>query len=576
MRRLLVFLAPLLVLLVIAKTVAAAECNPSCSGIDECQQKIDECQKLLDISVQSTKPHEEKIAELEGDIAAIEANVKSLTAEIDDKKTSITANEQHFSAREAVLTTEVRDFYKKDYQISLDYLLTVLFSNAEIGDKVRLLAYRQSLINDEKRNITTLAVEISDLVAEKKKLEANEQWLNDKVANLQVTLKPIKDLVAQAKSYQSQLSQTVGSLSARQQELLAEKTGNFQTSVGDVPPADDPASRPDYNPGFSPAYAGFSFGAPHRKGMSQYGAFGRAKSGQNAEDILHAYYGGGIEIKKDYSTSININVQGYGSYNIEDYVKRIYEEPNSWGDNGGYEALKAQAVAARSYALASTNNGSGSICATEACQVFQPGAKGGNWDRAVNDTRGWVLVANGQPFSAWYAASSGGFDYSYSAQGYSTSGGWDTKCGNQGCWTGDAYEKIAGSPWFYKAWYRPRNGNASRSHPWLTKDEFVDIVNAVLLYSKDNGTLSHLGQTDKSNPDTWSKDEVRSHLGGDAVNSVDGISVTYSTGGYTGNVHLDTDQGGKDVSGSTFRQIFNLRAPGEIWLASELFNIEKK
>jgi len=26
--------------------------------------------------------------------------------------------------------------------------------------------------------------------------------------------------------------------------------------------ADDPASRPDYNPGFSPAFAAFSFGAP--------------------------------------------------------------------------------------------------------------------------------------------------------------------------------------------------------------------------------------------------------------------------------------------------------------------------
>ena len=100
----------------------------------------------------------------------------------------------------------------------------------------------------------------------------------------------------------------------------------------------------------------------------------------------------------------------------------------------------------------------------------------------------------------------------------------------------------------------------------------MDVVNAVLLFNKDNGSLSHLGQTDKSNPDTWSRDEVRSHLGGDAIGSVDSISVTYSTGGFTSTVHIN----GKDINGSTFRQIFNLRAPGEIWLASELFNIEKK
>jgi peptidoglycan hydrolase-like amidase len=85
--------------------------------------------------------------------------------------------------------------------------------------------------------------------------------------------------------------------------------------------------------------------------MSQYGAYGRAKEGQNVDDILHAYYGN-IEIKKDYSTDININVQGQGSYNIEEYVKRIYEMPAGWADKGGMEALKAQAVAARSYALA--------------------------------------------------------------------------------------------------------------------------------------------------------------------------------------------------------------------------------
>ena len=40
------------------------------------------------------------------------------------------------------------------------------------------------------------------------------------------------------------------------------------------------------------------------------------------------------------------------SYTLEEYVKRIYEMPSSWGDQGGMEALKAQAVAARSYALA--------------------------------------------------------------------------------------------------------------------------------------------------------------------------------------------------------------------------------
>ena len=78
--------------------------------------------------------------------------------------------------------------------------------------------------------------------------------------------------------------------------------------------------------------------------------------------------------------------------------------------------------------------------------------------------------------------------YSSTTGGYSTTSGWDTKCGNQGCWTGDAYEKIAGSPWFYKGWYKTRSGvSCGRSHPWLSSQEFADIVNAAIALRDSGG-----------------------------------------------------------------------------------------
>lgn len=562
-----------------AHTVLAADCSGPSSGddLDTLKAKEQECRKLLQMSVDATKPSAEKMAELEKNIAAIDANVQSLSDQIDKKKKDIAANETKLGDKMTLMDAQVRDFYKNDYQSEWEYFLITVLSGNNVSETVQLLGYRQVLIDQQKKVITSIVLQVNDLAAAKKKLESTQDWLTAEKASLEVTLAPIRDLVKRATDYQATLSATAGALSARQQELLAEKTGNFSTSVGDVPPADDPASRPDFSPGFSPAFAGFSFGAPHRKGMSQYGAYGRAKSGQSAEDILHAYYGGGMEIKTDYSRDVRIHVVGNGidwSGSIEDYVKRIYEMPGSWTDNDS-AALKAQAVAARSYALAYTNNGANTICPTEACQVFQTNPKGGAWDDAVNKTAGWVLIGNGKPLSAWYAASAGGYTYSYTANGYSTPGEWDTKCGSQGCWTGDAYEKIAGSPWFYKAWYRPRYGGATRSHPWLTKDEFADIVNAVQLYEKDNGTLSHLSQTDKSNPDTWSRDQVRSELsnrGGSPIDSVDSVNVTYSTGGYTSKVTIN----GRDFDGGDFRQIFNIRAPGEIWLASALFDIRQK
>ena len=184
-------------------------------------------------------------------------------------------------------------------------------------------------------------------------------------------------------------------------------------------------------------------------------------------------------------------------------------------------------------------------------------------------------MANGKPFSTWYAASSGGYNYAYSANNYSTPGGWDTKCGSQSCWTGEAYEKIAGSPWFYKAWYKPRNRNATRSHPWLNKEEFADIVNCVLLYIKESGAIANLSQPDKDS-NAWNRQIVRDKLGGEAIDEVNSVTVSYSTGGYTNKIILQTNKGTKEFDGGVFREIFNIRAPGEIYLASALYNLEKK
>ena len=61
-----------------------------------------------------------------------------------------------------------------------------------------------------------------------------------------------------------------------------------------------------------------------------------------------------------------------------------------------WEALMP-AVAARSYALAWTREGTGGdICTNEGCQVYKNSNKGGKWEEAVNATRGWVLMKDGK------------------------------------------------------------------------------------------------------------------------------------------------------------------------------------
>jgi len=544
------------------------------------QQAQEDCQKDIDARMPAQNKNKEDLAKLEKNLATTKKLIQAIELQVNNLEKEILQQEIELEYQKEIFAARVRDYYKK----SRGYSLFALFlASSSANDLFRELSYRQSAAANDKRIILEVSQGLKELNDNKAKLEANSLKLNNAKNKLDQDTKNLASEVKKVEDYFGQVESTIAALSAKQQALLAEKTGTFQTTVGEVPLADDPASRPDYNPGFSPAFAAFSFGAPHRKGMSQYGAFGRAKAGQSAEEILKAYYGGGIEIKKDYSTSININVQGYGSVDIETYTKRIYEMPGSWGDEGGMEALKAQAVAARSYALAYTNNGAGSICATESCQVYKPTNKGGKWEEAVNATTGWVLVVNGQPFSAWYASTAGGYTYSYFAQGYSTPGLWDTSCGNQGCWTSEAWEKKADSPWFYKGWYKSRSGSScGRSHPWLTQEEMADILNAIVVYRSGQGA-EHILPVDYnscfgSSGDSWSQEQMRNEANsrGGAFSSISGVSTTYSSGGQTAKVNFSTNRGSFEVSGDEFYTVFNLRAPGRIALKSKLFNIEKK
>jgi len=535
-------------------------------SLEEIEAQIADLSNQLQLSQKATTPLEAEVANLNAKIGSIQNQIGAAEQRVEELTSSIKEREEAIRSQYVILASKVRDYYKKSRLFSP---FLVFASSRSAGDLTRGLAYKAVSADEDKNLIVSITSDIMQLEVDKEQVERDRVSL----ASLQKKLDEQKAFfekeIAGAKKWQAELSSKIATLTAKQQAILSEKSGTFQTTVGDVPLADDPASRPDYNPGFSPAYAAFSFGAPHFKGMSQYGAFGRAKAGQNYQDILKAYYGSGIEIR-DHDQGATITVEGYGNYSLEDYAKRIYEMPGSWGDENGMEALKAQAVAARSYALAR----GGSICATESCQVFKSEPKGGNWEKAVNETAGKVVYANGAPFSTWYASTSGGYQESYSSNGYSTPGFWDTPSGRGG-WTSQAYEKTAGSPWFYKAWYKTRSGdNCGRSHPWLTSEEMADILNAwVVLYQGggDSGRVTPESDCWGGNP--YNRGELAG-IGG--YTSVSGVSVQYSEGGTTANVTFQTNKGSKTIEGGEFYKAFNLRAPGRISLKSGLFNIAKK
>lgn len=117
------------------------------------------------------------------------------------------------------------------------------------------------------------------------------------------------------------------------------------------------------------------------------------------------------------SLEVGINRAGNGLVSInqlglEEYLCGVL--PREVSDNWPLETLKAQAVAARTYALRNlgrhTDEGF-NLCGSTNCQAYGGYSwEGSNCTRAVNETRGMVLVDNkGALASTLYHSNSGGY-----------------------------------------------------------------------------------------------------------------------------------------------------------------------
>lgn len=544
--------------------------------IEDLQKQIDSLNQARELSVKATKPLEGQLESLQRQLAQIQATIDNLIAGIAQKQKDLDVREDKLALQQALLEQRVKAYYIRSY---LTDPLLVILSSIQAGDLFRELSYRQAVTREDRQIISSITAEVVNLLTEKEKLEKDKARLAVIQADVDKNAKFLGGEIKKAKAYQADLGKQIASLSQRQQDLIAAKLAslNIPRSASSMGRCDSDLTN-GRDPGFSPKFAAFTYGVPNRVGLNQWGAYGRAQAGQGYDQILRAYYN--FDGYQNFDNNIRINVEGFGGYNLEDYVKRIYEVPGDWS----IEALKAQAIAARSYALAYTNNGSGSICATESCQVFQPNPKGGAWEQAVNDTVGKAMVQGGRPIKAWFSSTHGGYIFSSGSIGWNGTG-WtknatDTNgsVGNFSDLANSAYDK--GSPWFYCDWGARAGYNKTA---WLKSDELADIVNVILLAKADSSTQTHLSQLDRPNPDgtdTYDAGKVRQELQNRGIrpfNAISSVSVGWDTGsGRSTQVNISGDGGSQSINATDFKNFFNLRAPANIQIVGPLFNIETK
>jgi len=141
----------------------------------------------------------------------------------------------------------------------------------------------------------------------------------------------------------------------------------------------------------------------------------RSKCVRPEQPSLLARYPGTLSVERSSDGTLALTV----TLPFERYLEGIAEVPPTWPR----EALEAQAIAARSYALATTgwSGAQGEtlrtpICATTSCQVyagvpvpFDPAVR--RWYAAVRSTSGQVLLYDGRPAEAVYFSTSNGRTY---------------------------------------------------------------------------------------------------------------------------------------------------------------------
>ena len=561
--------------------------------LDDTTNALNQKQSELQQAKETLESAKKKEAELSGGLSPLQASLNTAIAEVEVKQAEVNAALADLDYQEKLLKNQqslrdirVRELYKKVASEKANQVVSLLDAD-NLVTFAKISAYQSQVLAEEERLILDLNNQVEKIDKKRVELQAELDGLDEqkKLAQQRVDNLRYQISLAQSQQYSSgnqiaSLNKDIQGLAAKQQEILAAKAAANAAggSLGDKVPVTMSPAAPDFS---GQAYAFASYGVPHRVGLSQYGAYGRAQAGQNYQQILNAYFNN-IQVGPGNVPS-TINVQGYGNMSFEDmYMIGIHEMPRSWS----LEALKAQAILARTYAAKWLNdNPGGAICTTQSCQVYhndQPGSSNvydQRWYQAVNETRGIIITQNGSPIGAYYSSVAGGITQQSGQVWYNNLPYLKIAEDCNGSWPKNCYDAI--SPWFHKPW-GDRYGRAETStgtncptcNPWLTKEEMMDLLNTALYYEQHNNSFSGDGRIATVASGGYSYDEMRSKVD-NPITDFGGLDVYHNKGvGQTVTLRVwGGNRGSVNINAASVYAAVNVRAPGTIFLNSKLFDV---
>ncbi len=339
----------------------------------------------------------------------------------------------------------------------------------------------------------------SELENKKREIEDAIAYYNYVIANNSSSITSLQDNVSKIENAISTLTQEQKDALLEEARLAQENGGGGQ-SVGGCGIYDDNNS--DNN--IYLCGLGNDFQQGHGVGLSQWGAHGMGQNGFSAANILTFYYTG-VTISGGYENT-TVNIEGYGSRNIEDYVagqaevptracgsqeqananpsKYVVDNPNYLFDCWPEETIKAQAIAYRTYGVYNQ----GFMFNDARSQVYN-GSQNSRW--AADETRGQIITYAGSPIEALYSADNN--------QGFGTANNDTMFQSYDGSGTAFAYlRSVNDTPWA-----TPMPSQYNRNWSYKSRTYTMDDINTMLSYVADNswrfGGFSGFAQSMKNN-----------------------------------------------------------------------------
>src|SRR3989344_2141470 len=206
----------------------------SADEIEDLQKQIDELNKSRELSVSATKPLEGQLQGLERQLAQIQSQLDTLSSNIKLKQKDLDIREDKIALQQALLETRVRSLYIRSY--FTDPLLVIL-SSIQAGDLFRELSYRQSVAREDREIIGSITAEVLNLLTQKEKLEKDKIKMAAFQAEVDKNATFLGGEIKKAKAYQADLTGKIAALSARQQQIIAQRQAslNLPTSLGAGP-----------------------------------------------------------------------------------------------------------------------------------------------------------------------------------------------------------------------------------------------------------------------------------------------------------------------------------------------------